>query len=345
MLVSDEQPSLPHRPWITVVAAIGVVLVVAACGSAPRGRPDARAGNVVVAAGKVAVRVGPSAITAQEVEHWRSIFALHGTGAAHAVHGGAGRQALEFLIGSHWLVAEAAQEGMPVTPAQVQQDFREQQGTLTKREFDELLKTSHETAADVWFEAQAQLAAKELRQKVALEAPKPTITEVKHYYNAHTRRFTQHEVRYLAIAENFRSANEARRRMQQLAGAKSLGGAAFHESIEGPDNARLELGRRDVVRAIFAAKPHVRVGPLKLFLRYTFFEVTRIVPEGVKPLGEVRASIEDALTKVARRRALLQFVHAWRRRWTAVTDCRPSFVVPGCRQYAGPLELEAETLG
>jgi len=96
------------------------------------------------------------------------------------------------------------------------------------------------------------------------------------------------------------------------------------------------------MRAIFAARPHVVVGPLPLFGHYAVFEVTRIVPSRRQPLAQARSSIERQLAGEQQRQTLARFISAWRARWIAKTDCQPQDVMQKCRQYHGPLAPEGQ---
>jgi hypothetical protein len=100
--------------------------------------------------------------------------------------------------------------------------------------------------------------------------------------------------------------------------------------------------RRPVMKDLFATKPHVLVGPESLN-GYSVFEVTRISPRWIKPLGHVRAQIVHRIADEEHKRALIRLIAQWRARWLAQTDCSKGFIVQKCSQYRGPVAGEPAT--
>jgi hypothetical protein len=63
------------------------------------------------------------------------------------------------------------------------------------------------------------------------------------------------------------------------------------------------------------------------------FEVFKIEPARQTPVAQVKASLAQRLPDTLYRQAIAVFVHAWRARLTAKTNCHVGFVVPKCRQF------------
>ena len=78
--------------------------------------------------------------------------------------------------------------------------------------------------------------------------------------------------------------------------------------------------------------PHKTIAP-ESGSGFFVFEVTRVVPGRRTPFAKVREAIAQAMTKQRKEHVLAGFVRAFRRRWTARTDCKPGYIVENCKQY------------
>ena len=236
------------------------------------------------------------------------------------------QRVLGFLIASHWLLGEAAERGIGVSGGEVQGRLQVTSGA----------RPADEHADEAQFAIEAEVAAALLRRHLTSgEAP---ITEAQAiaYYKQNVKRYETPEERNIDIVERIHSEAAARRVKSRLAPGASMSKAAIHESFTRMDPAEIVPNKRAILRAIFAAKPGVLVGPLPLNGMWCFFQVTRIVPAVVQSFASVHAAIAQQLAGERQQRRLAGLVAAWRRKWTARTDCRPGYVVQKCRQYDGP---------
>jgi len=240
------------------------------------------------------------------------------------------QRALGFLISSRWLIGEASDEGLNVSSREARRRARE----------GNRARASGTTPADVTFTTKAELAAARIRQTVTIGEPNVTEAQIAAYYRLNIRRFGRRERRYFDLVEGLASEAAAREVMQEVTRGRRLSDIANHEWLDWPEIDDVRPTKRVLKRAIFAARPHVLVGPLPLVGFYCFFEVTRIAPAVTQPLSRVHHAIQGQLARERRRRALARFVRAWRRRWIARTDCAPGYVIQKCRQYAGPRSPE-----
>jgi hypothetical protein len=223
-------------------------------------------------------------------------------------------RALGYMISSYWLIGEAADEGLTSRDHGVQ--------ALTVR---------------------AQLAAVRIRQRLTANGPTVTDAQILEYYTRHMARFEHRERRYLDIVERFASAAAARNAMRMIARGQSLARfAPYHEEFDRPSISDVVPKKRAVMRAIFAASPHVLVGPVALN-GYSVFEVTRITPRVLQPLAQVKGSIEQRLGGEQLRRVIVAFVARWRSKWIARTDCLPEYVIQKCKSYDGVRTTEDPT--
>jgi foldase protein PrsA len=234
--------------------------------------------------------------------------------------------ALNSLISSVWLIEEASGRGLKVSD-------REIQGRLQDKRGASLVAGAAGEAAE--FEAKAELSALKLRRVLRQGEPNVTQMQVIDYYRRHIGSFERQELRYVDLAENFASAAAASKVKERVEAGTDLGGIALHQILERYNLTGREKQRRAAEEAIFAAKPHVLSGPIKLNNTYTIFEVTRVVAPKRKPLARVKHSIQRQLEREQQRRNLTRFIRAWRAKWIARTDCARGYVVEQCRQYTG----------
>jgi hypothetical protein len=318
------------------VASLSVCL--GACG----GEPD-----------RVIVRVGASVITRSALLHWMSVLApghdvpdSPGYGACEASrrklvfdadtrvleqecaqqYDALREQALRWLISARWVIGEAQDRGLAPSPSSV--------GARLRPRRDALLATGA-TIADAKFQVEVELAAQRLR--LALDGGRPVSrAEAVRYYRRHIHRFERPETRNFAIVENLPSEEAARALMRKLSQGADAEGLPLHESLERPTNFASRGGKKAILEAIFAAKPHVLSGPTRLRGRYSVFEVTRVTPPTRRPLARVLRSVTGTLSAERRRRELTRFIAEWRRRWLSRTACSPGYIVQKCREYKGP---------
>jgi foldase protein PrsA len=213
------------------------------------------------------------------------------------------QRALEFLISSDWLIAEAGARGLEFSGA-----------TLG---------------------AEARAAEAKLSRALTGNEAKISQAQVTRYYRQHAAHFESRERRDIDIVEPFSSKAAARRAMRQADHKGNIAKVALRESYSRPNIADIVPAKRTIMRAIFAAPPHALVGPIPLLRFWCFFEVTRVVPGAVKPLAQVRGAIEQQLAAEQQRGTLARFIRAWRQKWIERTSCSPGYVVQKCRQYRG----------
>jgi foldase protein PrsA len=236
------------------------------------------------------------------------------------------RQALESLISSYWLIEEASARGLRVSAREVERRLQNRGRAPA---------VADATNADAELKARVEVAAMELERSLRESEPAITRRQALTYYRRHRRLFERQELRYVDLAENFASSALAARARRDVEAGASLAGISLHEVIERYNLTGREKERRAAEDAIFAARPHVLNGPIRLNRSYAIFEVTRIVSPMRRSFARVERSIDRRLAREQRRRDLARLVGSWRAKWLAKTDCAPGYVVQKCRQYAG----------
>jgi hypothetical protein len=311
--------------------------------------------------GPVAVSVDRTTITREAVAHWMSVLApehivpdppkytkcvarertLASPSAwpgleqeCRRAYRALERQALDFLISSTWLTSTVGQDALEISGREVEERVRE--GPWSAVEGGD--------TADRKLVATSELAEAKIRQRLARGEHEVSHAEIVDYYRAHLRQFLVPERRYFDI-ENLKSQASALRIKREVESGRSgsfLSGI-LHEMIEQPSPTNYGAEEDAVRRAILEARPNVLTGPVLVYGEHSLFEVIRILPAHYRPLAQVHSSIEQQLAAEQRRLTLTRFIAAWRRHWTAKTNCYPGYVVQKCRQYAGRSATEAQT--
>ena len=255
------------------------------------------------------------------------------------------RRILGFLISSKWLTAEARGLGLSVSEREagkqlelllyVQRTHTEYYDTLPREPtLRRLLLSPKVRSPDrLWLMTQGMLATRVEQARLSQAQREVSHTEVKRFYDSHPRQFVMPDESDMEILGNYKRAVVVKARREIESGTPFLT-VARRVSIdpEAPNGLQhLVRGREEppFERVVFAAAPHVLVGPVNYGFYY-LFRVLKAIPAHRKPLAQVEAAIGR---KLASRRASTKLLAAFERRWVARTNCRPAYVVPKCRQY------------
>jgi foldase protein PrsA len=271
------------------------------------------------------------------------------------------RQALEFLISTQWIVGEADELGVTLSPAELRQQVHlfESHQASTPQEFSEFLNRTGETAPDVILQAKVAGLTPKLPQKVERDSGPVPHAQVLNYYRDNPQRFRVPEKRDIKIVRlvSETAAQRTEREIQtgttfatiarRLALAEreiQLGRvhatqveeASYAQPID--THAGLLLGltpgffsEKTINDAIFTAPLDVLRGPVRISLGYYIFEVKKIRSAHLRPFSQVQGEIAQELTARRRQQALRIYRDQFRSRWIARTDCRAGYVVASCR--------------
>jgi hypothetical protein len=320
-----SETSIGPRLRIACGCALAVVVGLSACAGGAR--------ETIVAS------VGSKTITRAALLHWTTLMASGRVASGRILR----QRALELLVLSDWLIQEAGEERVAPSAQEIKRRV-EQSRASGATAFPEFVDGAPRTGADLELEAAVALAAARLRQIALTSIHAVSAPEVARYYARHRRAFLIPERRYFDI-DNLRSDAAARKARREVESGRSFAGMALHEQLSSVlgDNP----GRHAIERAIFAAEPNVLGGPVLLadVGDHSIFEVRRIIRAHYEPLAQVKGSIASRLTAERQRQALAEFAKSLRAKWGARTDCYPGYVVPTCRQYAGPQAAPQALLG
>ncbi len=291
--------------------------------------------------GGAVAHVGGAAITSATLAHWIEVMrAEHFEAAAPGET--AREHALSFLIGSQWLLGEAAARGMAVSAAQAERQFGEKLKSYPggAAELSEFLKLSGRTIADAKFVAKVEVAARRLQTSMTEAEPKVTPAAIAAYYQRHKSKYVFDEQRAVVITRSESKAKMLRVR-RGLESGKLTPETAEMVSLEYGRGGKAR-GEKALYKAIYAATPGVLTGPLKDGPVYFLFKLTAIIPEQQQTLAEAQGTAEKDLVTEQHEQALLAFVKAWRATWVPRTSCLPGYVVWECREYRGAAKSPRE---
>jgi parvulin-like peptidyl-prolyl isomerase len=265
--------------------------------------------------------------------------------------------AIASLVENIWLQGLGAEEGITVTAKQV----KEEEEKLIKKsfenkrsKFEEFLKTSGYTEQDVnerlKVQALSAQLAKPLEEKVAGAAP--SHSEISDAYEAEkATRFTQPETRDIRILINKdkKKVEAAKAALEKDSSAASWKKVVkkYAESPATAASGGLQPGVTEeqypgpVGEAMFAAPKGKVEGPIKYTLGEVVFEVEKVTPEKVRPIGEAEAEIKTELEQKAKEAIFTGYIEGFRGKWRARTFCASGFTIEKtCSNFNGVPKVE-----
>lgn len=298
----------------------------------------------------VVARVGGSPITKATLAHWMAIQAGGNDRAVsnQSVSGmGLKQQVLGFLISSQWTIGEAAELGVKVSDKEAQKQldrfkYAQFEGLKYEQfpkeaELKQALAHPGETRSDqVWLMKLNMLATRAQQQRFSEIQRQITHTQIANYYNEHKQRFHIPERRDVEVLMTYNEATAKKAKREVLSGKDFLSvikrWSVHPEAPEGLPRWQHEKPYR---KHIFAAKPHVLLGPVNQALDYYIFRVKKITPPGWQPLAQAETKIRKQLATQRQRQISTKLLEVTTNKWTTKTSCRPGYVIPKCREYAG----------
>lgn len=264
------------------------------------------------------------------------------------------QSAISTAVHNQWLLGEAAELGIDVSPSEIQHEFDlSKKSFKSQSEFESYRKGTGESLPDMRLGLKLGKLTDKIFQKIKQKEHPATSAQVAAYYAAHRSRYTIPEGRDVRILRTTTKA-VALRAKQELQSGKSFATVVKELSTVGQpitakngEIANLSptlFAEKSLNDPIFSAQLNRLYGPVRVIAShkdiapesgsgYFIFEVKGIVPASQTPLGAVRNSIAEELTKAQREQTISSFVKAFRRKWTARSDCEPGYVALDCRQF------------
>ncbi len=287
--------------------------------------------------------VGRSPIFQEVLDHWTSVSAAVGPD-SHEGAKSARKRALELLIVSRWLTAEASEARVEVSSAESKKQLKlprydQLEGStyhpLPKdSQLRALLTSPHVAPSDrLWLMRMSMLAARVEGRRYS-QAQKEITREQITSFDRHNRRsFVQRAWREIEILGNYHKTAVAKAKGQIEAGADFLSLARRVSIVPEAPNGLQSMAHGEEEppfdKVVFAAMPGALVGPDKNGF-YFIFKVLRARPERQLTLA---GSEKDIRLRLADERASGELLSVFERKWISRTSCRPAFVVSKCRQY------------
>jgi foldase protein PrsA len=233
------------------------------------------------------------------------------------------RQVMQFLIQASWVEQEADKQNINVTDKSVQASFEKQkkQAFPTDKAYQQFLKTSGMSEADILFRVKLSQLQEKLTKKVTDDAKKVTDADVESYYDKNKKRFAQPEQRDLRVVltKTQDKANEAHAALESGQAWKDV---AKQYSI---DEASKAQGGK-----LASVPKGQQEGPVKTQFGWYVFEVSKITPASQQSLEQSRDAIKSLLEGQRKQKALDAFIKDFRDQYKDKTQCADDYRVAEC---------------
>jgi foldase protein PrsA len=261
-------------------------------------------------------------------------------------------QVMQFLISASWINQEAASRNVKLTDAEVKKQFdsTKKQSFPKDTDYQNFLKSSGMTEADLLFRVRLDSLSNKLRTQVTKGKDNVTPAQISAYYNKNKSKFASAEKRdiRLVLTKTKAKAEQAR---AALKGGQSFKTVAKKFSIDqsskanGGKLAGVQKGQQEQAldTAIFAAKKGVLTGPVKTQFGYYVFQVSAITPASQQTLAQATPTIKSLLASQGQQKALDAFVKDFQKKWKDRTTCRDGYKISDCKNGPKPKPATSTT--
>jgi foldase protein PrsA len=261
-------------------------------------------------------------------------------------------QVMQFLISASWINQEAASRNVKLTDAEVKKQFdsTKKQSFPKDADYQNFLKSSGMTEADLLFRVRLDSLSNKLRTQVTKGKDNVTPAQISAYYNKNKSKFASAEKRdiRLVLTKTKPKAEQAR---AALKGGQSFKTVAKKFSIDqsskanGGKLAGVQKGQQEQAldTAIFAAKKGVLTGPVKTQFGYYVFQVSAITPASQQTLAQATPTIKSLLASQGQQKALDAFVKDFQKKWKDRTTCRDGYKISDCKNGPKPKPATSTT--
>jgi parvulin-like peptidyl-prolyl isomerase len=254
------------------------------------------------------------------------------------------------LIESTWILAEAEEMGFTATNKEIATELAQIKKTnfKTAAAYQEFLKTSHFTQADVNRRVKLQVLETKIQETIAQKAPPPSEAEIASYYEtSKATQYTTKASRDVRIVVNKDKAKvEAAQKLLEKDDSAASWKTVASKYSEDPTtkskgglqpglSEELLQGKEPLTAAIFKSPTGKVVGPVDFEKNFFVIEVEKLNPEKVQPLDEVKAQIKSQLTQTVAQKVFTEFVSGFHSKWESRTYCASGFVIERCSNFVG----------
>jgi parvulin-like peptidyl-prolyl isomerase len=259
--------------------------------------------------------------------------------------------ALGELLDQTWIEGEAEALGISVTPKQIGTELAQIKKTnfKTAAEYQEFLKTSRFTKADVLARVKLQLLSTQIQEKITQQAPVPSEGEIADFYDsAKDTQFTTPESRDVRVIVNKDKAKveAAQKLLEEDSSPASWKKVALKYSSDPTTKKEGGLqkslteeilqSQEDLKDAIFGNPSGVIVGPFEVQGNFFVSEVVKLNAAKVQTLGAVKAQIKSQLAQQQSEETFSEFVAEYQSKWQSRTFCASGFEIERCSNYKTP---------
>jgi len=343
-------PAAARRLGLLVFGAAFVVLFAIVAIAEGVGNPSVPSGSVAFVED---VPGDGGDITQEDFDHALELAAKQGGGKKAPKPGDAKYEelkeaALNALFEAAWLEGEAAESGIEVSDAEIAKEKKKlkKESFKSEQEFNEFLKESGFTPADVDERVELQILSTELQEQLKEQVPAPSKGEIENYYEAaKDTQFTQKPSRdvRLIVNKDRKQVKEGREALAKDNSEKNWKKVAkeFSEDPTTKANGGLQKGVEEGVleepldEAVFNAPEGQIEGPLKAQRGFTVFEVANTTPESTQELKTVESQIQATLAQQAEQDYFASFISSFTYTWAGRTFCADGYVTERCSNFKG----------
>ena len=257
------------------------------------------------------------------------------------------KAAMGDLLDTIWIQGQAAEMGITVTQEQISAQLEQikKQNFKTDVAYQNFLKTSHFTQADVDERVKLQLLSQDIQQRVGKSVPTPSSSQISDYYDAAKSQFTQPATRDVRLILNKDQAKveQAKAALEKDNSTASWLKIAKQYSTDATSktNGGLRSGlsnglvEEPLNTDIFNAPTGQLEGPVKTSLGYYVFVVEKATPEKVQALKDVQSQISSQLQQQQQQDAFTAFLADYGSKWQSRTFCASGYVIDRCANFKG----------
>jgi foldase protein PrsA len=249
------------------------------------------------------------------------------------------------LIQQLWIEAEAEEQDISVSEAEVQRQIAEtkRQSFPTERAFQRFLRDSGMTVEDVEERVRTQALAGKLTRKIQSSSAPVTESAIADYYRRNRAQFAVPERRDLEVILT-RTEAEANAAKDAVQGGMSWAAAARRYSTDAASKATggvlrgVSQGTQDraLDRAAFGVERGEIAGPVRGQFGWYLVRVLTITEPRQTSLADAREQIRALLGQQGQQEKMATFIRDFQKRWREVTNCRQGYIVPLCSNAPTP---------
>jgi parvulin-like peptidyl-prolyl isomerase len=256
------------------------------------------------------------------------------------------KAAMGELLNTAWIFGEGEELGIKITPKEVETELAKvkKESFKTEKAFQEFLKTSHLTEAEVTERIELQILSTKIQAKITKESPPASEAEIKEYYEAekatqYTKKPTR-DVRVI-VNENKKEVEAAQKALEADNSEASWKKVTKKYSPTTASQGGLqkeiaeEFLTEPLKKDIFSSATGELIGPVKQEKNYLLLEVVKLHAEKVQPLSEVKTTISTTLNKQKEEKYFSTWVSGFQQKWSSRTQCASGFLIEQCSNYKG----------